>query len=739
MDVINENYELKHVSLKDADVYMRVDKYAKDNFHITKPKTDTVKNKLSFDLSKVILKRVKYVFSNKQTKNKFSLYAKQFSLKGNFNEDEFGLSTSGTLLLNEIVLNDTKYLMYPNTALNTDLLVNQSKVEIKKGSLKIGNEYLDLKGSYWFDNQSYIDIEAKSDQMTINNILDHLPEQQSQMLENYKATGKVAFEMLVKGSLEKNKTPKVEVNAFVNDAEIYHSKSNIPLKELSFNAHYLSLENLLEIRGFKGKLYESSAKGQFIIKNFKKPYFSADLELESNLSEIKQFFELDSLETLEGYIKANLSVNGQINDPKNITKTDIRSFRTQGHIHLDNAKISILQEEPRVFEDIKADLILDNNNVVIDSLRFRLNESEIKVKGKAYNALAYLLLEEEIRLNGDIHCNSLDMGSLLSNETSEEEGPKEPFEYPTRLVARVSVAIDHFVYNKFKADNLSTQFYINQEKVVISDFQMQTCSGNAYGAMNLYPQSEGGYIMNVNSKLERIAMDELMYQLDNFGQESINHENIDGKLDAITRMTAQLDPYFRIIKSSLEVNSNFLISDGELKNYEPMYKLSKFIELSELEDIKFEQLHNILEIKNNTLYLPQMLISSNAIDLKISGEHSFENKFQYKMNILLSELLGKKAKKNKAENEEFGFVEDDGRGRTSLFLLIDGLGDKIKFRYDTKSVKAHIKQGFIEEKQNMKSLLKEEFGLFKNDTSIEVKPQETKSTKEQFQIEWEDE
>ncbi len=738
LDVINQKYELKHLSIKKANIYMKVDARGVDNYRITKTQTDSSDTKLNLDLRKVILNQVNYVFENKKNKNKFSLYAKKFALKGNFNDEEFGLSTSGTLLLNEIVLNDTKYLMYPNTALNTDLVVNQSKVEIKKGSLKIGNEYLNLVGSYWFDNQSYIDIKAQSDKMTIRNILAHLPKAQRDWLANYDAKGRLAFELSAKGEIAHKATPLIELKATVNDAEVLHSKSQILLNHLNFNAHFLSASNSLEISQFSGKLHESSAKGRFMIKHFKRPYISADLRLESNLSELKQFLELDSLKTLEGFVDADLQLTGTINNPEKITKNDIRTFRTQGHINLKDAQVEALDKSIKPIRALNATLGLDNNNVVVDSLSFGIDASTIRFKGKAYNALAYLLLEEEIRLNGDVRCDTLNLGNWLSSKDNSKEAA-EPFQYPERLVARLNIAIDYFMYNKFRANHLNTKFYINQEKVLLNDFNTQTCSGHAYGNMDIYPMDSKGYNISLNSKLEQINIHELMYQLDNFGQTSISYDNINGKLDAVTHLTARLDPYFNIIPSSLDVNSNFIVSNGELKHYEPMYKLSKFVELSDLEHIKFNQLQNVLKIKDETLYLPQMLITSNAIDLKLSGEHSFENKFQYKMNILLSELLGKKAKKNKPQNEEFAFVEDDGVGKTSLFLLVDGIGDKIRFKYDTKSVKAHIKEGFKEEKQSMKSLLKEEFGLFKKDTTLKKPQKPKKTTKENFQIEWDDE
>ena len=135
-----------------------------------------------------------------------------------------------------------------------------------------------------------------------------------------------------------------------------------------------------------------------------------------------------------------------------------------------------------------------------------------------------------------------------------------------------------------------------------------------------------------------------------------------------------------------------------------------------------------------------MEIRSNAVNLSMSGEHSFANAYTYRMKIELSEILGRKAKANKKENKEFAFIEEDGRGRTALFLIIKGEGDDVKIKYDSKSVKEHIKEDLKAEKNNLKGILNEEFGLFKKDTAVinAKKKPKPKSTKKNFKIEWED-
>ncbi len=457
---------------------------------------------------------------------------------------------------------------------------------------------------------------------------------------------------------------------------------------------------------------------------------------------MRQFFELDSVQDLQGKISAKIHFTGKIASSKELTKQDIRTFTTSGTVHISDATVAFTDSRKRNIQHINAELQLNNNNIIIDSLDFQFGQSNAKIKGKAYNTLAFILLEHEtLNINGSVLCDSLNMNDIINPNKSSENNNSEDFKYPSNLAARLEVNVKQFVYDKFTAQNVFAQVYLDKEQTQISDFKINTSGGVASGQLNLKPQANGNYILAVNSNLTNIDIDQIMYQLNNFGQKSISYKNIDGKLTAISQIKANLKKDFSFVLEDLEVVSNFNITNGELKSYKPLYKLSKFIELSDLENIKFENFHNTIQIKNSTIYIPKMDLQSSAVNLKMSGEHSFNNNFTYKMNVLLSDILGRKARKNKKENQEFAFIEDDGKGRTSLYLLIEGKGNDIKIKYDTKSVKEHIKEEFQEEKLNIKTILNEEFGLFKKDSAVinnKTNP-EKKSSKESFKIEWEDE
>jgi hypothetical protein len=101
--------------------------------------------------------------------------------------------------------------------------------------------------------------------------------------------------------------------------------------------------------------------------------------------------------------------------------------------------------------------------------------------------------------------------------------------------------------------------------------------------------------------------------------------------------------------------------------------------------------------------------------------------------MLLSEILSNKARKNKTISDEFGEVEDDGLGRTSVFLLIDGKGEEVKVSYDMKAAGNQIREDIKNEKKVFKTIINEEYGLYKSDTSLPKK----QSSRRKFRIAWE--
>jgi len=106
-----------------------------------------------------------------------------------------------------------------------------------------------------------------------------------------------------------------------------------------------------------------------------------------------------------------------------------------------------------------------------------------------------------------------------------------------------------------------------------------------------------------------------------------------------------------------------------------------------------------------------MSIASNILDIELSGKYSFENKIDYRIGFRFNDLKQK-------EESEFGEIIDDETG-IHVFLRMYGDMDNPMIEWDKQSRKEQARENREKEKETVKSMWKSEFGLFKNDTTVQ--------------------
>jgi hypothetical protein len=100
-------------------------------------------------------------------------------------------------------------------------------------------------------------------------------------------------------------------------------------------------------------------------------------------------------------------------------------------------------------------------------------------------------------------------------------------------------------------------------------------------------------------------------------------------------------------------------------------------------------------------------------------------------------VLSRKARRRNDFESEFGNIQEDGVGRSRLYLRIEGSPDKYAIEYDKEGVKEKIREDLRAEKQELKQILHEEFGWFKKDTTLDAK-QKKEQQQGRFDIKWEE-
>ena len=192
--------------------------------------------------------------------------------------------------------------------------------------------------------------------------------------------------------------------------------------------------------------------------------------------------------------------------------------------------------------------------------------------------------------------------------------------------------------------------------------------------------------------------------------------------------------------ASMKAQADISISNGELIQFDPMLRLSKYIDVDELRHIRFKTLENVIHIDDRKVIIPEMAIHSTAFNIAVSGTHHFDNQFDYRMKVLLSEVLFNKARKKRNEIDEF-IMEENEKDKTTIPLIISGTPDNYEVKFDRKKA-FDLTRNNLKENNNDKSDTTGNRNFiieWENQSPGKYnKPSDQQDSGTEFKVEWDD-
>lgn len=745
-DLFKKNYEIKNVEINQSTISVKIDKAGNNNLHVFKENENDESSSFKLNLQRMLFKNIDFQFNDKQIKNKIVFSSKELLLKGNFSEKLFDLIVEGNISVQTLKFADVSYL---NRKTNADielvLAVNteNSSYQFKKSQLKVAKQAFDIAGDIKNnENETDLNIHVSGKNMDIQSVLSLLPEQYNANIKDYKSEGNFYFKMDITGKVGQYTSPSVDADFGIQNAKIIHTPSGTVLKDLNTKGYFTTgKKNTLEtfelmLENFSANMNNTKFTGNFHISNFSQPKINVETVSEIDLAECKSFFQIDTIADISGRLIMDARFEGSIRNPNEYTSEDFRKSKTAGKLTIQNADL-VLKNNTKTLSNVNAEMLFDNNDIIVNSFSANIQSTSVALKGFFRNILSFFFVpEQKLVIDAKLNSATLNLDELLADSTPSSGDTTFSLKFSERTNLYLNVNVEKFNFRKFNAENINGKVILKDNKLLVENATMNTMQGNATVNGLFDAADDNEYLITIEGDVNKINIQDLFVQCENFGQELLQAKHLKGTATSHIQFIAATDKQLRLKPAKVYTNADLTIENGELIKFEPVYNLSRFINLSELEHIKFGLLHTQIAIKDRVIDIAKTSIASSALNLEMSGKHTFDNTIDYRFKVMLNELLSQKAKKAKKENEEF--LEDDdegGKRRMALFISMKGTVDNPKFSYDKVGLSNKIKQDVKQEKQTVKSLLKEEFGMYKSDTTLgnskEIKPVK-------LQVEWEE-
>ena len=617
------------------------------------------------------------------------LSSKKLNINGDIVIDTLGLNIKSAIALSEIQLD----LDYESTDKAMTVKVNTSEFELEPTLKLIPKNYLSSLEGYDLQGKSTIKFSYISDQKKdayINVDFD--------LKEGYIKGIVLPFDMnetSLKGS-------------YSNGKQRTDASTKIKLDDIQFTAN--------------GELVQANAT----IQGLENPTLITDFNTQMQLSEIEKWGYEHDFKSLIGDAQIKGTYKGKIG-LKNKVTYDLAMAEKTADLIIDNLSLHSDEQSPQL-SDAKLSIKLIDDNVNISAFNGNLaKESKINFVGGIENVFSYFFLKNaDLKIAGNFSSDWMVIDEFLdgSDKTSETpESKPQAINLPNDIVANINLNLVDLTFDRFHMRNFSSKISYKNKLLKAKDIVLETMSGMITSNITFEQVKDGKLRLISTTGLDNINVRQLFYEFHNFGQTTMRHKHLKGKIDSEIYLRNEWDNYFNPIDEHLYSFIDVKINNGELLDFEPLMMMSDYISVEELKRIKFSTLENQIEIKNNLIDIPFMEIHSTAIDIAGAGTHSFDNVMDYEFKILLNEILGDKfRRKNKKRVSEFGVVQDDGVKGMTMFLKMQGTVDDPQISYNTLRLRESLSDGFKKEKKELKDVIKNQFKDKNNDNHIQGNP-----------------
>jgi hypothetical protein len=757
------------VEVADVDLKLKVDKDGKDNFHFLKESSDTSSSKFEFALQEFGFSNVHLSYLDKATNSDVAFTVKNADLSGKFSSDNYSLSTEGRLFVDHYKKDSVDYLPQKNVSLDLVLDVdnNNSSYTFSKGGFKVEDMFLEMSGNIVrHEKGDQFNVQMKGKDMNIQSVLSLVPAKYKERISEYDSEGEFYFDAQVNGTLSEKSSPTVRAGFGTRNGEIGKGGSSVKMKNVQLTGKFFSgsdkekKKSAITIDDFSCMLGGGSLKGSFRLDDLDYPLIAAKVVGNISLDDLHQFVRLDTFERVSGEMKINASFNGSWKNMKDYLSEGFDKVRSSGEMSLEHVNAK-LKGNPNELQELNGSFIFENNDLQVNSFSGNVSGSDFDVKGVFKNVLSYFFAHDDMVVDANFHSKQLDLDALLEDKNATtKKDTSYHIVFPDHVDLNLETSIDKLKFRHFDAAGISGNVRIKDKRMVADPISLSSMDGQVSGSVMVDGTAESKLLITCDANLERLSINKLFYAFENFGQDYLVDKNLRGIVTSHVQFASVWSPDLRIDPDKVYALCDITVERGKLVGFEPIIGIAKDIRKDKidnlvinseefekrLKEISFTTMTNQVEIKQQRISFTPMTLKTSAMNIDFSGHHDFSNEIEYHFNFPFAELPLRSEDKRREANKEFG-VEEKEKDGIWLYYTITGTVDKPVYSHNRKNNqtrKERMKEEREKEKQNLKDILRDEFGWFKKGDTLNTdkkdpdKKKDPKKDDGKFIIKWDD-
>ena len=560
---------------------------------------------------------------------------------------------------------------------------------INKGlDISVGKTRTTANGTIVFAKNILYDLKLESFHSELRNLYYQIPREYQQIFSKYIVPGSYSGIVYIKGESSHNKLPRIDLNGKVSIPQISLKDQSTLLENIESELNLQAGPDMngasfyAQFSNFSTRSTYGTFKGNWSYSNLIKGILNAELSGNTDLK---------SLNTL---LPKEITVEQGRSEIANLS---IRDYEINGNASfLEHMELNCTIKESKL-KAYSIPISINCPKVVIQSGQLKLSELAAESGVSDLNGTIIVnVLDRGWKIYTELFSKRLDLDEFIAYRKIEKARPVHSLpESTTELDVQWMHSIDHFTirhvdYTKTNMD------YAERNKAFTLDFYSELADGIIESSVSGHRKN--GINAQAKIKLHEIDVATLFSEYDNFDQDFIQSEHIDGELDAFLIADLAWDKNYNFISKNTDITAYTTIREGNLTDFQPLSQFKKYISSDILSNVRFSQLSTFFTFSKDELFLPAIFIQNNACNFYLSGYQNLSGRIHYNMLINAEQALLRKLGR-----KQEGILPAHKSGWFNLYYNIDGTTTDFKYKRDKELVMNGFKHG-----EKIKSKLKED-------------------------------
>jgi hypothetical protein len=693
------DWGIEGISLENGVLKLDFPENGEPNYKIWNDNKDSASATV-FNLHKVQVKNLAFALEVHMQDLDLKAHLNSAELNGLFDRDHYALDSRADFRLKHLFYREKSYLKPNEITARLNIEGTGEQIAFQDGKVNIAGFDFDFDGNY--DPERFV-LDAAGTDLAIADLYDFYVDQQ---WSDARLDASISGWADLRFSGEFPTTDKEAT--YQLDFEIERGnlrKDKVELKALAVTGSYQHLNDIerIDLKSFSGNGKSGRIKGALSLSDFEAPIVNLKLVSDLELSEWMLFLPLDTLTHPEGRLAVDINLSNQLRSLKKLTASELKKTRASGHIELKKVGFGFRNSD-KTIDKLNASLSFGGDHLDIDNFYFQTGQSDVYLSGHFSNVLGYLFFKKEkLKLDTRVRSQELHVEDFLL--TGKSGSGEYSLDFARSLEMDLQVDVAQLYFDSFYAEDVSGGLAISQGLIRGQNLSFQADQGKFDGEFSINMKGSGNYRLMANMKATNADLHELFVSFSDFGQEELVAENIYGRADMDLKLSSELSPTLYLPPESVYLTADLHIRDGILKDYQPMMALSDYAEIEELKEVRFSQLSNQISISESVIYIPDMLIESNVLDMQLRGEHHFDNSINYSMKLRLADVLFSK-RKSKHKQTEFDehLTEVEGSDDPNIYVKMLGTASYPIISLDKERMNNSIKNDLKQQGKELKQI-----------------------------------